>query len=81
MPSEFNNKPMIPPDITLSGTIVDKICQHLTNPTILVKGSDNNMHPFVDPNPILAILQEAINETMRSKVDIQSSEFSSMKAN
>jgi hypothetical protein len=61
------NPSTITPDTTLSGNVIEKIHGYLTNPMILAKGSDGNMHPFVDPNPILQLLQEAVTAAAKAQ--------------
>ena len=48
------------PNISLTGVTVDRLMMHLSNATVLAKGTDGAMHPFVDPNPVIAVLREAV---------------------
>jgi hypothetical protein len=48
------------PDITLSGATVDKLMQHLSNATVLIKATDGMLHPHVDPRFVIAVLGDAV---------------------
>ena len=52
--------PNATPDIVVSGKTVDRLMMHLSNPTVLCKGSDGSMHPFVDPNPVIIALRDLV---------------------
>jgi hypothetical protein len=47
------------PTVVLSGPPLDRLLFYLNSATVLVKGQTGAMHPFVDPMPILQILQAA----------------------
>jgi hypothetical protein len=48
------------PDVYLSGDTVEKILMLLNNSLIFVKAEGNVMRPFVDPTPIINIIQAAL---------------------
>jgi hypothetical protein len=52
------------PDIYLSGETVEQIIMALNNTTILAKVQDGSMRPFIDPSPIIQILQAAIQQAV-----------------
>jgi hypothetical protein len=47
------------PMVVLTGPALDRLLLYLNTATVLVKGQTGAMHPFVDPMPILQILQAA----------------------
>jgi hypothetical protein len=53
------------PDITLPGAMVEQIVQHLNNGVVFAKVQDGSMRPFVDPQPILALLAQAAQAAQR----------------
>jgi hypothetical protein len=67
MNAPFNQQVQKTPDITLSGETVDRLVICLNNSTILAKGHDGAMHPFVDPQPIMQIIMGALQEAVRPR--------------
>jgi hypothetical protein len=53
------------PDVYLDGDTVEKILMLLNNSLIFVKSQDGSMRPFVDPAPIINIMQGAIQSAMK----------------
>ena len=49
----------------LSGETVDLMLMALNNAIIFAKVQDGAMRPFVDPMPLIQILQAALQETTR----------------
>jgi len=49
------------PDIVLSGEAVGHIINSLNNAVVFAKTQDGSMRPFIDPAPIINIMQAAIN--------------------
>jgi hypothetical protein len=50
------------PDIYLDGDTVEKLLMLLNNSLIFVKAQDQSMRPFIDPAPIIQILQGALQQ-------------------
>jgi hypothetical protein len=48
------------PDLYLSGETVEQMLLALNNAIIFAKVQDGAMRPFVDPTPLIQILQAAI---------------------
>ena len=54
------------PDLLLSGETVEQMLMALNNSIIFAKVQDGAMRPFVDPTPIIQILQAALQEAVKS---------------
>ncbi|HXB13754.1 MAG TPA: hypothetical protein VNZ45_17325 [Bacteroidia bacterium] len=52
------------PNIHLAGEAVEQIIMHLNNSIIFAKAQDGSMRPFVDPQPIIAIISGAIQQAV-----------------
>lgn len=53
------------PDLYLSGETVEQMLMALNNSIIFAKVQDGAMRPFIDPMPIIQILQAAIQEATK----------------
>jgi hypothetical protein len=54
------------PDILLSGETVEQMMVACNNTVIFAKVQDGSMRPFVDPSPIIQIMQAAVQAALSS---------------
>jgi hypothetical protein len=52
------------PDIYIDGDTVEKILMLLNNSIIFAKSNDGSMRPFIDPAPLINIINGAINAAL-----------------